>query len=141
MRAFMLLLGALAIGLVGCGKPSPPGGHTESKEGSFSLVVPRMTTVVKQAEQDEVSISIDRGEEFAPEVKVKIEPPAGVTAKPEEFTFKQGTDIQKVALEASTDAPVGKHAVKVTGNPAEGESTSTTFEIEVAEKGSGTIVR
>jgi hypothetical protein len=66
-------------------------------------------------------------------VKVTVEPPAGVTATPSSFTFKEGGDNQEIALQAAADAPLGKHAVKVTGEPEEGKSASTNFEIEITE--------
>lgn len=138
MRTLVLSMGVLAVAFVGCGKESPRGGDTETEEGSFSLVVPRVTTIVKQAEQDDVTISIDRGENFKPDVTVKLEAPAGITATPDTFTFKAGSDEQEVTLQAAADASVGKQAVKVTGDPTEGETTTTSFEIEVAERDADT---
>lgn len=131
MRTCMLLMGLAAASLAGCGKDSPPGGNTETEGGTFTLVVPKTSTTIQQTEQDEVTVSVDRGENFAADVKVTVEPPSGVSATPDSFTLKKGADEQKVVLQAEADASVGKHAVKVAGNPSEGESTSTTFEIEI----------
>jgi hypothetical protein len=127
-------MGLLTLGLSGCGKESPRGGDPTTDAGSFTVVVPKVTTMIKQSEQDEVSISVDRGDNFKSDVKITVEPPAGVTATPNSFTFKAGGDEQKVALQAAADAALGKHSVKVMADPAEGEATSTNFEVEITDK-------
>lgn len=144
------LASALMMGLLvfttGCsneGRPGGPGATLPESEqatigqtdNSFSLEAPLTATDVTQGESDEVTIGIDRGDNFAQNVTLNFENlPPGVTLTPANATIAQGDSEVKFTLSAAPDAAVGDHIVVVTGRPAQGATATTELKISVNPK-------
>ena len=133
---------AAALGLLaGCTKESPRGGpgavppNASDNANSFKVDVPKGTTDIKQGEQREVTVSVNRGNKFDQDVMVTIKPPAGIEAHPDKATAKKGTDAVKVTLKANSDAKMGKEEVEVIGTPTTGQPAEVRFTIDVKAKG------
>jgi uncharacterized membrane protein len=136
----------VALALVGCGTESKPGGPGASKtdKGSttttgrsadtFTIKVPATETNIARGNQQDITISIDRGSAFREDVTLSFEAPTGITVTPKTADLKGADEKTTVTVGVAADAPVGKHTVKVTGTPKTGTATSTTFVIDVQEK-------
>jgi len=138
-------LGLLATGifvLVGCENKSAPGGpgavkpdgttpRVTTPENAFRVSIPSVD--IKQGESKTVAVSITRGTNFDQDVNLEVtDPPQGVTAKFDDATLKAGAKETHVTIEASKDAALGTHMVKLTAKPArEGAATATEFKVEV----------
>jgi hypothetical protein len=139
-----LLLG-IAFATVGCNqsKPGGPGAALPESEqatfgqtdNSFTLEAPMTATDVTQGETDEITISIDRGDNFAQDVSLSFDNlPPGVTLTPANATLAQGDSEVTFVLAAALDAAVGDHTVVVTGRPAQGPTAATEVKISVNQK-------
>src|SRR5262245_26023667 len=108
-----LLVAAVAI-FTGCNFKSTSGGpgatdsSSNSKpqfgqpENSFKLSPPNLATRLKQGENKEVTISINRGKNFDQDVTLKFEGlPDGVTIDPSSPTIKHGDKEAKVTVKAA----------------------------------------
>jgi len=102
---------------------------------TFKLGTPLLSTHIKQGEKKEVTITIDRGDAFKENVQLKLEAPKGLKVSADNLTIKPGDKESKVFVEADKDAPLGDHAITVTGTPEKGEPTSVPLKVTV-EKGS-----
>lgn len=134
----------LAVSMLGCGKESPPGGPgaerqaangeqgTADEERTFRLSVPEDVNV-EQGETKNVTISLDKGDDFRQSVTLELDLPEGVRATPDKPTIPADQDEVEVALEASLDAPAGEKKVTVTGKPQEGKETSVSFVVEIEQ--------
>src|SRR5262245_18119371 len=103
-----LIIGAASIALLGCESKSGPGGPGAAKKpGStttqavapketFKLSVPSTKTDLDRGEQEEVTISIDRGSDFNQKVTLEFTAPQGVTVKPVEAQIPPGENKAKV---------------------------------------------
>lgn len=150
MKSLLASAFVLSVLAIGCSKESAPGGPGAKPTGTtpegkststtpagndntFTLKVPATDVNVKQGENSEITISIDRGSKFQQKVDVKLDVPAGVTATPATITIPSSDKEAKVQLSAAADAAIGKHAVKATATPETGTPVSETFNIEVKE--------
>jgi uncharacterized membrane protein len=143
--AFALMMGVFAF-TTGCnneGRPGGPGANLPESEqatigqtdNSFSLDAPVTATDVTQGETDEVTIGIERGDNFAQDVTLTFDNlPAGVTLTPANATLAQGDSEVKFTLSAAPDAAVGDHILVVTGRPAQGATATTELKISVNPK-------
>lgn len=136
-----------ALALTGCAKESPPGGpgatttpapngnktytSDAAKENTFTLKVPGTDVHIDQGETDEVTVSIDRGDDFKQKVAVAITTPEGVTATPNKFDIMPGETEFKVTLAAGATAPVGPGNVKVDATPETGTAVSQSFKVDI----------
>jgi uncharacterized membrane protein len=99
-------------------------------EGSFSLSLPFESIEVIQGEETSVRIGINRGENFAEQVRIKVSDlPKGVTVDTsEEPVITQGSTGVELKLVAANDAALGDFTAKVTGHTA---SSSVDFSEEI----------
>jgi uncharacterized membrane protein len=144
-----LTAGLVTIGLValvGC-NTSPPGGSggsrgtagtagNTSSSATFKIKAPATSTTLKQGENHEVKITLDRGRDFKDDVTLKFEPDKGLKVEPAEKVVKAG-DPEEVAINVSADkdAPVGDLTVKVIGTPKSGSMTAVEFKVKVEKSG------
>jgi uncharacterized membrane protein len=134
MRLWILPLTALFGFAVGCNK-SPEGG-TPGTLANFKLSLPSAASTmkdVKQGTSETFDGSIDRGSAFKKDVKLKVEAPAKIDVQLNRDTIKASDGDTKFAITVTPakDAPVGEHAIKVTGTPEGGTATTGEFKIKV----------
>ena len=133
MKKALLVVGLIAmVALVGC-KKSEEGGRAGND--TFRVVVPAMTTDVKQGEIQTVHVSVERGEGFKQRVKLEVKAPAGLQVDPDSTTVEPGDkgDVQ-LKITAANDAPIGESKILVKGTPDKGESAETEFKVTVSAK-------
>jgi uncharacterized membrane protein len=133
MRNALLVAGLIAVaGLVGCQK-SEPGGR--GGDDTFKVVVPAMSASVNQGEVQTVRVSIERGAGFKQAVKLEVQAPKGLEVDPASTMVKPGDkgDVQ-LEIKAAKDAPLGEQTIQVKGTPDKGDSTQTSFKINVSAK-------
>ena len=121
-----------ALLFVGCNK-SEPGGR--GGNDTFKVVVPAMSTDVKQGEVQTVRVSIERGAGFSEGVKLQTKAySAGITVDPDSITVKPGDkgDVQ-LKITAAKDAPLGESKILVKGTPDKGHASEKEFTISVAK--------
>lgn len=143
------LLPALLMGMMiatsGCNKSEPggPGAALPDSEqatigetdNTFTLEAPVTATDVTQGETDEVSIGIDRSDNFSQSVSLSFGTlPMGVTLTPASATLAQGDSEVKLTLAAAPDAALGDHIIVVTGRPAQGPIATVELKISVNQK-------
>ena len=128
--AVALVVGAVA--LVGC-KKSEEGGLAGTD--TFKVVVPAISTDVKQGEIQTVRVSVDRGAGFKQDVKLEFKAPTGLDVDPGSVTVKAGDkgDVQ-LKITAAKDAPLGELKILVKGTPDKGDPAETDFKVTVSAK-------
>ncbi|MBS0204113.1 MAG: hypothetical protein JSS49_14500 [Planctomycetes bacterium] len=154
MKTFQLGLVLLALAVIsGCtentvggpGVSSPPPGNSTSTtakrpdygqpEETFTLLVPLLSTQMKQGETKEASVGVSRGKNFDEDVTLKFdELPAGVTITPASTVIKHGDSETKIAIRAMDDAALGDFTIKVVGHPTMGADATSMFKLTVKEK-------
>jgi uncharacterized membrane protein len=109
----------------------PRGGGSGSNEG-FTIEVPRLETDIKQGNTQDVTVSLQRGDNFKRDVAMQIKSTAGVTVAPSSVVIK-ASDVPTLQFQvtASKDAALGDYGVFVTGTPSVGEPTSANFNVKV----------
>jgi uncharacterized membrane protein len=144
-RLIVSTLAAGLVAIVGCETRSTPGGPGASrpdnrsitgapKRDTFDIKVPTGTTRIKQGEQKEVDITVERGAELKQDVTVECTKDAtGLTVTPAKHTIKASDADTKVRLTiaAAKDAAIGKDKVTVKASSESGAPTSKDFEVEV----------
>lgn len=136
-----LLASVVALGLafaIGCENKSPPGGpgatgnnKTSDRALTFKINPPGSVTL-KQGEEKEIRVKVDRGKEFKQDVTLKFENPKGISVKPESITVKAGDTEAAVKVHADKDAPLGdKNVVRVVATPEKGEATNANIDVKV----------
>jgi uncharacterized membrane protein len=134
-----LLAGMLAFGLtfaIGCEHKSAPGGpgavdnKTQTRSITFKIIAPGKTEL-KQGEEKEVRVKVDRGKDFKEDVTLKFETPKGIHVDREQITVRPGEDFAAVKVKADKDAPIGDNSVNVKATPQHGESTEMKFDVKV----------
>ena len=120
------------VAFVGCQK-SEPGGRGGSD--TFKVVVPAMSTDVKQGEIQTVRVSVERGADFKQAVKLEVKAPTGLQVDPGSTTVQPGDkgDVQ-LKITAAKDAPLGEQKLLIKGTPDKGESAETEFKVTVSAK-------
>jgi hypothetical protein len=93
-----------------------------------------METTLKQGDQKDVTISVDRDKMFKGDVTLKLSTEGkGITITPSTATVKASDTETKLkfTVAASKDAAIGEHIVTVTAEPSEGAPTTKTFKVMV----------
>jgi hypothetical protein len=144
-RSFAGLLVIALVAFTGCDRGTRGGpGATDSTakkpvygqaDDTFNLIVPHLSTTLKQGETKAVSISIARGKNFDEDVTLRFaDVPKGVTLNPASPVIKHGDTEAKLTLKAADDAALGDFTVKVTGHPTKGAAALNEFKITVDQK-------
>ena len=139
----VVVLSALVIN-VGCNESEPGGPDAKSnitrnpitgspKKETFRISAPATATSLKQGEQKEVSVAVNRSSDFKQDVTLKFKADKGVSVTPETATVKASSSDTKlnVMISADKDAPVGKATIHVSATPETGDSTSADFTVNV----------
>jgi uncharacterized membrane protein len=149
MRNFLFGSTIVSLFVVGCANESTPGGpgakspttsptersyRDASADETFTLKVPSGTTNIDPGERKEVTISIDRGDNFKQTVALKFKAPAGVKVEPTDVQLKSDQEEAKVTLVVGADAPMGEWNIDVTATPETGKATSMSMRVKVEEK-------
>jgi hypothetical protein len=143
-----LMITAIAMVLAtgfGCNKQSPPGGPGASNddnlglttaENAFRLKPPMLESMVKEGETKKITIGVTRGKNFDQDVKLEFsDVPHGIKITPDSNEVKANAKEVGVTIEATKDAALGEHTVKLTGTPARsGEPTATTLKIRITKE-------
>jgi uncharacterized membrane protein len=102
------------------------------KDETFELDLPNLATDVTQGETEELTIGINRGDNFQEDVTIKFDKlPDGVTATPAAPKIMKGDDEVKVTLAAAADAAVGDFDVQVIGQPTKGPAATNMLKLKV----------
>jgi uncharacterized membrane protein len=111
----------------------PIAGEADS---TFSLTVPFEAVTLTQGEQQPVLVGINRGQNFAEQVTIKVSGlPAGVTLETADPAIEPGSTDVTLILKAAADASLGDFTAELTGQTASsGADFSKEFKITVAEK-------
>jgi hypothetical protein len=134
MRLWILPFAALIGFTFGC-NPSPEGGTPHTKS-SFKLQLPPAPSKdIKQGDTATLDASVDRGSEFKKDVKLTVTKPDKIDVKLSKDTVKASEDTKfTISVSPAKDAPLGEHAIKVTGTPeGGGEATTGEFKVKVLE--------
>jgi len=153
MKKLTLSLSALLLATAaGCGQSSPevqktakPAGPVETTamkpiageaDRTFSLSVPFEAVSLTQGGEADVKIGINRGQDFAEEVALKLSDlPMGVTLDTKDPKITQGSTAVTLLLKADADAALGDFTVKVTGHTASSSADSSEeIKLKVAQK-------
>jgi uncharacterized membrane protein len=131
---------ALAVSF-GCNEnksaPGGPGASTPGKAGrdtAFTINPPSTTTSIKQGEEKEVTIAINRGKEFKQDVKISLSTEEkGVTITPNPAELKASDNKTELTfhVKADRDAAIGEHTITVKATPETGSPTETPFKVKV----------
>jgi uncharacterized membrane protein len=128
-----LVAGLIAMAaLVGC-KKSEEGGRAGND--TFKVVVPLISTDVKQGEVQTVRVSVERGAGFKQGVKLEAKGPTCFQIDPESTMVKPGDkgDVQ-LKITATKDAPLGDQKIMVKGTPDKGDPAEVEFKVTVSAK-------
>jgi len=127
----IVLMLALAA-MCGCQSSSSLRGGGMTEDVGFKIVVPTGDTDVKQGEVRNVTISLQRGENFKRGVMLEIEASEGISVYPTEVQVK-ASEIADIQLRIATtrDTALGAYLVSVKGTPKTGEPTSIAFTVKV----------
>jgi len=130
MKKTLVVALIATVAFMGC-KKSEEGGRTGND--TFKVVVPAMSTAVKQGEVATVRVSVERGAEFKQAVKLETKAPTGLQVDPASTTVKPGDkgDVQ-LTITAAKDAPLGDLKIMIKGTPDKGESAEKEFTITVS---------
>jgi hypothetical protein len=148
MKLFIYSLALVTcVALVGCtqGKPGGPGTTAEKPtigqaEDTFNLSVPTFSSSLKQGEELNAVIGIERAKNFDQDVAIKFTNlPKGVTIDPAEPTLKSSDTDVKIVFKAENDSPLGDYKITVTGHPTSGSDAEVEFTLSVAAKDSFTL--
>ena len=129
----VLLAGLVAAGLLAGCKKSEEGGGAGNE--TFKVVVPAMSTDVKQGEVQTLRVSVDRSAGFKQTVKLEVKAPKGLMVEPDSIHIKPGdkADVQ-LAITAAKDAALGDQMIMVKGTPEQGEAAEIEFKVTVSAK-------
>jgi uncharacterized membrane protein len=145
--AVSVVLGSALALCLGCNE-SEPGGPGATKPNNtnqvtgaprnetFRISAPATTTTLKQGEQKEVSVTIDRSSDFKQDVTMTFKGDSGVNVTPATTTVPASNKDNKVKMTVSADpaAPIGEATIHVTGKPDSGNATSVDFKVDVKGK-------
>jgi hypothetical protein len=107
---------------------------SDVKHDTFKVVVPMTETSIKQGEQKDVTISIDREKMFKGDVTLKLSTEGkGITITPSTATLKadESNTKLKFTVAANKDAAIGEHVITITAEPSEGVPTTATYKVTV----------
>lgn len=144
-RVCTILVASGLLAFLGCSEKSDLGGpgarRTDNKTAvtgspkneTFRLSAPSTETSLKQGEEKEVDITVDRSKDFKQDVTLTFKSDKGVTVTPPTTTVKANEKDTKVRVKvaAAKDAPVGEATVHVAAKPETGDTTSVEFRVNV----------
>lgn len=104
--------------------------------GTFNLSVPFESIELRQGEEKDMELGINRGEDFGEEVEIEVSGlPAGVTVENSEPVIAHGAEGVTLKLKATSDAALGDFTAEVTGRTlSSGADFSKDFKLSVAPK-------
>jgi hypothetical protein len=106
----------------------------EARENqTFTLEVPK-TTDVSRGKRQEVTVTLNRGENFDQMVKLQFKAPPGLKVVPDQAAIQKGESGSKVLIEAAADAAAGEQAIEVIGTPETGAAVTVRMPVEVQER-------
>jgi hypothetical protein len=142
----LLALGVVAVlCAVGCENKSEPGGPganavksganvpKDVKRDTFKVKAPADFSL-KQAEQKDITITMDRETNFKDDVTIKLSSDdKGITVSPSSETVKanEPDTHAKFTVTATKAAAIADHVITVTATPSDGAPTTTTFKVTV----------
>ncbi len=147
-RSLVILASCLALAF-GCESKSSPGGPGASKAkdttsvtghqkgDTFKVAVPSTETSIKQGEQKEVKIKVDRGDTLKQDVTLTITPEdKEITVEPAKHTVKASDAATEftVKVTATDKAKIGKTNVNVKAAAESGAPTEANFVLDVKGK-------
>lgn len=134
MTAAAFLLSLVAMGCQDESAPGGPGvegGKTVAEQDTFVLKVPSMAVDLEQGQQEEITISVDRGENFDQVVTLEFTAPAGVTVTPQTVEVQAAEDETKIQVQADATAQQGEAVITVNATPETGEAVSHEVKVNV----------
>ncbi|MBW3597408.1 MAG: hypothetical protein KY475_09045 [Planctomycetes bacterium] len=106
----------------------------QKEEATFTVSLEEEEIEAPLGEKKELTISIDRGEEFEQTVTAEIKAPEGLTVTPKTVQYQAGQEEAKVFLEAGPGAEVGRElAVEITFKPETGQSITKQLLVTLVE--------
>jgi hypothetical protein len=114
-------------------QPSRTDGDLDNDldDNVFTMVVPRAATNIEPGEKEDVTIKINRDDDFRQAVRIMIQPQPGVTVEPQEAVIEPGSSETKFLIGAAVDAPLGEKALTVVGIPDQGREVTMTLDVNV----------
>ncbi|MEO2087936.1 MAG: hypothetical protein ABGY75_00350 [Gemmataceae bacterium] len=149
MRVQILTVAAgvtAALFAAGCGNTSPTCGHASGttnpttgkandKSATFNFKGPAITPSLAQGEKKNITLTLDRGNDFRDTVKFSAEAPKGLKVEFPKASVAAGEPNDVImSVEAAADAAVAEHNIKVTATPAAGAATSLDIKVKVDAK-------
>jgi hypothetical protein len=141
---FALLLILPVAMSVGC-KDEPAGGpgadvrtdddrSPENDEATFTASLGEDAIELAAGSQEEIDLTIDRGDEFEQTVVATFQAPKGLTITPDKVDYTSGQEDAKITVQAAADAPVGQElSIQVTFQPETGKSLMKQLKVTVTE--------
>lgn len=126
-------LAVVALAPVAC-NTSSQGGNAGTKD-SFTVTGPTMSTTVKQGDRQTVKLTLNRGSDFKKDVALAATAPTGlkVDLGSKKVAASEPAEVT-MTIEATKDAAVGDHVIKVTATPDSGKATDLEVKVKVEEK-------
>jgi len=140
MKKALVVALITTVAFMGCNKKSEEGGRAGND--TFKVVVPAMSTAVKQGEFQNVKVSIERGAGFQQAVKLEMKAPAGAGLQfdPSSTTIKPGDNGEvQLKITAAKDAPITDQKILIKGTPDKGDSAEVEFTVTVKAAGNDTF--
>jgi hypothetical protein len=116
---------------------APEPGEPVNEAATFEIQFPTGATNIEQGQSQSVTISIDRGDEFAGEANVTLTPPPGITVDPQQFTFTAGEEEKEVQVTVAPTATLGEQVIDVQGQGGSGPPAQGQLKIEVTKGEAG----
>lgn len=119
----------------GADVPSDQDQEPQQEGQTFTPTLGQENMELAAGGQKEVTLSIDRGDQFDQTVTAQINPPEGLTADPEEVEMAAGQTEAKFTLQAAQDAPVDQElAVEIEFQPEQGQSVTKQLTVTINEQ-------
>lgn len=121
---------AFALTATACNK-SPEGG-TPGTSQTFTITTGPGDTNLKPGEEKTVVLTVRRDNSFTQPVTLKADSQSPKVHARVDKPRMEGSDKEvTLTVKADADAPKGRHVIKVTGTPKEGQPTSLDVTVEV----------
>lgn len=142
MHRLTMLFATIALAaLTGCnhGTAGGPGAANAAPlfgqtDDTFNLTTPMMATSLRQGQQIEATIGIERAGRFKKDVTLLFSDlPPDVTVEPASAVIKSGSHSAKFTFKAAQNTPVGDFKVKVSGHPPRGADAQNVFKLSVVK--------
>ena len=102
---------------------------------TFTASLDQENLQVPAGQETELTVSLERGEQFDQTVTLEVKPPEGITAEPETVEFQAGQQEAKITLKADSGAAVGQEkAVELTFQPETGDQITKQLTVTVVEQ-------